>query len=120
MCQSTSDWKAARGNHLDKVTNLSENGSLSVGNRGAPHPSESRQVDWAARITHVQGEICRCLIFVVTFEKLRAVRWGATGRDEGLILVSAGYVHPCLFEDLIFPTRNFKILNSVRYRFNLC
>ena len=55
-----------------------------------------------------RGEICRCQILVVTFEKLRAVRWDATGRDEGLILVSAGYVHPCLFEDLIFPTRNFK------------
>ena len=105
MCQSTNDWKAARGNYLDKVTNLSENGSLSVGNRDTPR---SRQVDWQARITHVQGEICRCLILVVTFEKLRAVRWGATGRDEGLILVSAGDAHPCLFEDLIFPTRNFK------------
>ena len=77
----------------------------------------NRQVDWQARITHVQGEICRCQILIVTFEKLRAVGWDATGRDEGLILVSAEYAHPWLFEDLIFPTRNLKILNSVRYRF---
>ena len=83
-------------------------------NRGAPHPSGSRQVDWAARITHVQGEICCCLILVITFEKLRAVRRGATGRDEGLILVSAGYAHPCLFEDLILPTRNFKNIKFCR------
>ena len=114
MCQSTNDWKAARSDHLDKVTNLSENGSLSVGNRGAPHPSGSRQVDWAARITHVQGEICRCLILVITYEKLRAVRRGATGRGEGLILVSAGYAHPCLFEDLILPIRNFKNIKFCR------
>ena len=67
-----------------------------------------------------RGRSVTVKFLVVTFEKLRAVRWDATGRDEGLILVSAGYVHPCLFEDLIFPTRNLKILNSVRYRFNLC
>lgn len=94
MCQSTSDWKAARSNYLDKVTNLSENGSLSVGNRDTPL---SRQVDWQARITHVQGEICRCQVLIVTFEKLRAVGWDATRRDEGSFLVSAEYAHPWLF-----------------------
>lgn len=64
---------------------------------GTETPHMSRQVDWQARITHVQGEICRCQILIVTFEKLRAVGWDATRRDEGSFLVSAEYAHPWLF-----------------------
>ena len=80
----------------------------------------SRQVDWQARITHVQGEICRCQILIVTFEKLRAVGWDATRRDEGSILVSAEYAHPWLFEDLIFPTRNFKNFKFCQISVSIC
>ena len=61
------------------------------------------------------------LSLVYYVKNSKAVCRGATRRDGGLILVSAGYAHPCLFEDLISPTSNLKNpSNSVGYRFNYC